>query len=275
MKKKNVEKRTRQFPPERQKQLMGAPQAVIALALDYPDGHEIPLHWHSRGQFLYASTGVMTVTTGGGVWVLPPLRAMWIPAFTEHRIRAAGHLAMRTLYIKPESAADFPLECRIVPVSTLLRELVVYSTTLPRFYEPGSHAEHVLTLVLELMQFRDTIPLDLSIPRDPRLRKIFDQLSADPSDGRTMEEWGMRVGATGRTLSRLFRAETGMSFHQWRQQLRLLEATRLLGQGEPVTNIALDVGYNSLSAFVSVFRRALGVTPGRYFRNDAVSSPGG
>jgi len=272
MKIKNVAKRTNPLSPERQRHLMSAPQAVIALALDHPDGHVIPLHWHSRAQLLYASTGVMTVMTGSGVWVLPPLRAMWIPAFTEHHIRASGHLSMRTLYIKPDAVRDFPPSCRIVSVSALLRELIVYSTTLSRFYEPGSHAERIMSLILEIIPFSGPVPLDLPIPRDPRLRKIFDLLSGCPADGRTIEEWGAHVGATGRTLSRLFRAETGMSFHQWRQQLRLLEALRLLGRREPVTNIALDVGYSSLSAFVSVFRKALGVTPGRYFRSDTEAS---
>ena len=248
---------------------MGAPQSVIALALDQPDGHRIPLHWHSRAQLLYASEGVMTVTTDNGVWVLPPLRAMWIPAFTEHHIRSSGHLSMRTLYIKPDAVLGFPPSCRIVSVSPLLRELIVYSTTLSRFYDPGSHAEHVMRLILDLIRFSDPVPLDLPIPRDARLRKIFDELSCHPAEGRSLEQWGSRVGATGRTLSRLFRAETGMSFHQWRQQLRLLEALRLLGRGEPITNVALDVGYGSLSAFVSVFRKTLGVTPGRYFRSEA------
>ena len=254
---------------------MSAPQAVIALALDEPDGHRIPLHWHSRAQLLYASAGVMTVTTESGVWVLPPLRAMWIPAFTEHRIRASGPLSMRTLYVRPEAGRDFPPDCRIVSVSPLLRELIVYSTTLPRFYEPGGHAEHVMRLILDLIRFSDPVPLDLPIPRDARLRRMFDELSTHPAEGRTLEQWGLRVGATGRTLSRLFRAETGMSFHQWRQQLRLLEALRLLGRGEPITNVALDVGYGSLSAFVSVFRKALGVTPGRYFRNEKTASARG
>ncbi len=273
MKTKNVEKRTKPKSPERQKHLMAAPQAVIALALDEPDGHRIPLHWHSRAQLLYASEGVMTVTTDSGVWVLPPLRAMWIPAFTEHRIRATGHLSMRTLYIKPAAARGFPPSCRIVSVSPLLRELIVYSATLQRFYEPGSHAERVMRLVLDLIRFSDPVPLDLPIPRDARLRRIFDELSAHPAGGRTLEQWGRQVGATGRTLSRLFRAETGMSFHQWRQQLRLLEALRLLGGREPITNVALDVGYSSLSAFVSVFRKALGVTPGRYFRDEKTVFP--
>ena len=253
---------------------MGASQAVIALALDEPDGHRIPLHWHSRAQLLYASAGVMTVTTDSGVWVLPPLRAMWIPAFTEHHIRASGHLSMRTLYIRPDAARDFPPACRIVSVSPLLRELIVYSTTLPRLYEPGSHAERVMRLILDLLRFSDPVPLDLPIPRDPRLRKIFDRLSGHPAETGTLEQWGLRVGATGRTLSRLFRAETGMSFHQWRQQLKLLEALRLLGRGEPITNVALDVGYSSLSAFVSAFRKALGVTPGKYFRSETVPSAG-
>jgi AraC-like DNA-binding protein len=207
----------------------------------------------------------MTVTTVGGVWVPPPLRAMWIPAFAEHRIRASGHLSMRTLYIKPEASRDFPPSCRVVSVSPLLRELIVYSATLPRFYEPGSHGERVMRLILDLVRFSDPFPLDLPIPRDARLRRMFDELSAHPAECRTLEEWGLRVGATGRTLSRLFRAEMGMSFHQWRQQLRLLEALRLLGREESITNVALDVGYSSLSAFVSVFRKALGVTPGRYF----------
>jgi AraC-like DNA-binding protein/quercetin dioxygenase-like cupin family protein len=275
MKIKNIEKRTNPSSPEHQKQLMGASQAIIALALDYPDGHVIPKHWHSRAQLLYASTGVMTVTTGSGVWVLPPLRAMWIPACTEHSIRASGSLSMRTLYIKPDAAANFPQACRVVSVSAVLRELIIYSTSLPRFYEPGSLAGRVMTLILDLIRFRDTVPLDLPIPRDARLKKIFDLLSSHPADGRTLEEWGLRVGATGRTLSRFFRAETGMTFHQWRQQLRLLEATRLLGKGEPVTAIALDVGYNSLSAFVSVFRKVLGVTPGRYFRDQTSASSRG
>ncbi len=254
---------------------MGAPQDVIALALDRPDGHRIPLHWHSRAQLLYASAGVMTVTTASGVWVLPPLRAMWIPARTEHHIRASGPLSMRTLYIRPGAARGFPPSCRIVSVSPLLRELIVYSTTLPRLYDSGSHAERVMMLILELIRFSDPVPLDLPIPRDRRLRTIFDELSANPSDGRTLEQWGLRVGATGRTLSRLFRAETGMSFHPWRQQLRLLEALRLLGRGDPITNIAIDVGYSSLSAFVSVFRKSLGVTPGKYFRDEASAFSGG
>ena len=248
---------------------MEAPQAVIALALDEPDGHRIPLHWHSRAQLLYASEGVMTVTTDSGVWVLPPLRAMWIPAFTEHHIRASGRLSMRTLYIRPDAVRDFPPSCRIVSVSPLLRELLVYSTTLPRDYGPGSHAGRVMGVILDLIRFSDPVPLDLPIPRDPRLRKIFDRLMNVPAEGRTLEQWGRRVGATGRTLSRLFRAETGMSFHQWRQQLRLLQALRLLGRGDPITSVALDVGYGSLSAFVSVFRKTLGVTPGRYFRSDS------
>jgi AraC-like DNA-binding protein len=172
-----------------------------------------------------------------------------------------------------DAARNLPSACRIVSVSPLLRELIVFSTTLPRFYEPGSLAGRTMALIVDLLEFRDTVPLDLPIPRDPRLRKIFDLLSGQPADGRTVEDWGVRVGASGRTLSRLFRSETGMSFHQWRQQLRLLEATRLLGQGESVTNIALDVGYSSLSAFVSVFRKTLGVTPGRYFRGECATPP--
>ena len=110
-----------------------------------------------------------------------------------------------------------------------------------------------------------TAPLDLQIPVDERLRKIYTQLSNNPGDNKTLEDWGEKVGATGRTLARRFRSETGMSFRQFRQQVRILEALRRLGMKEPVTTVAIDLGYDSPSAFISMFKKALGKTPGQYF----------
>jgi len=107
--------------------------------------------------------------------------------------------------------------------------------------------------------------LELPIPEDDRLKKIYKQLSTTPGDNRTLGEWGLEVGASGRTLARRYRIETGMSFGQWRQQLRILEALKRIGMQEPVTTVAIELGYDSPSAFISMFRKALGQTPGKYF----------
>jgi len=107
---------------------------------------------------------------------------------------------------------------------------------------------------------------DRTLTMIARLKKIYDLLSVNPGDNRTLDDWGKTVGATGRTLARLIRIETGMSFGQWRQQVRILEALRRLGMNEPVTTVAIELGYDSPSAFISMFKKTLGQTPGRYFK---------
>ena len=172
---------------------------------------------------------------------------------------------MRTLYIKPKIAPHLLQECCVVSVPPVLRELILYATTLPHLYKPESLEERIMNLILDLVQTLEVAPLDLPIPRDERLQKIFKGLSKNPGDSRTLKDWGKTVGATSRTLARLFRSETGMSFTQWRQQLRILEGLRRLAREEPVTTVALDLGYDSPSAFIAMFRKALGTTPGQYF----------
>ena len=242
------------------------PRPIVAVAKEFPSGHVIPPHQHSRSQLLYASSGVMTVKTGKGIWVVPPLRAVWIPAKTLHEIEVSGHLSMRTLYIDPESFSGPSRECCVIAVTPLLRELVLYATTLPQLYTLGGAEERVLTVMLDQIASVDMALLELPIPDDSSLKKIYDQLSTDPSDNRTLDEWGETIGATGRTLARRFRVETGMSFGQWRQQVRILEALRRLAMNEPVTTVAIELGYDSPSAFISMFKKALGQTPGRFFK---------
>ena len=121
----------------------------------------------------------------------------------------------------------------------------------------------IAVLVDEVLML-ESPPLHLPAPRDPRLRSITDVLVDDPSDPRGPSEWSKMVGASERTLARLFVKETGMGFREWRQQLRLLKAIERLAGGEDVTSVALDLGYRSPSAFIAMFKRVLGETPGRY-----------
>ena len=235
------------------------------MAKDFPSGHVISSHEHSRAQLLYASSGVMTVNTDRGIWVVPPLRAVWIPAHTRHGIEVSRHLSMRTLYIDPAYYMGPSGECCVIAVSPLLKELLLYAVNLPRLYPLGGQEERLFEVLLDQISSMKTAPLQLQIPVDGRLRKIYARLSDHPGDNRTLEDWGKQVGATGRTLSRHFRSETGMSFAQWRQQIRILEALKRLARKESVTTVAIDLGYDSPSAFISMFKKTVGKTPGQYF----------
>ena len=239
---------------------------IVAVAKEFSAGHVTPPHQHSRSQFLYASSGVMTVKTDKGIWVVPPMRAVWIPANTMHALEVSGHLSMRTLYINPTSFPGPSTECCVIAVTPLLRELVLYAVNLPQPYPLGGAEERLLAVLLDQIASVDVASLELPIPEDPRLRKIYDHLSAHPDDRRTIDDWGRVLGATGRTLARRFRLEIGMSFGQWRQQVRIMEALRRLGMNEPVTTVAIELGYDSPSAFISMFKRSLGQTPGSYFK---------
>ena len=266
MKTNNIENQTKFDASDSVEEITRVPRPIVAMAKDFPNGHLIPFHQHDRSQLLYASSGVMTVTTLKGIWVVPPLRAVWIPAHTDHQINCSGKLSMRTLYIIPGAASKLPQECCVVSVPPLLRELILHAVTLPRLYELNSLAERIMNLVVDLVQILKIAPLDLPMPTDVRLKKISDTLTINPGDNRTLKDWGKRVGASDRTLARRFRIETGMSFRQWRQQMRILESLRRLGRKEEVSTVALELGYNSPSAFIAMFKKALGKTPGQYFK---------
>jgi len=239
--------------------------AVRALATDYAKGHLIAPHHHEWAQLIYARAGVMTVVTAQGAWVVPPQRAVWMPAGMEHAIRCATRLEMCTLDIDASANDGLPAGCGVTNVRPLLRELVLAGVEAPG---AGPRRELLAALVLEEIRAAALAPLHLPEPEDPRLKRITRALGADPGDPRTLAAWGKEVGASVRTFSRRFLAETGMTFRQWQRQARLLAALVRLAQHESVTTVALDLGYDSPSAFIHAFRRALGTTPGRYFGRD-------
>jgi AraC-like DNA-binding protein len=241
------------------------PRPVVALATDYLPGHEIAPHRHRRVQLVHAATGVMTVTTEHGAWVVPPGRAVWVPPGVEHRIRAQGNLAMRTVYIAVGAGPQLGDDCCVVNVSPLLRELILAAMAMPRLYSPDGPNARLVAVLLDQLRSVDIAPLHLPLPDDRRLRRVTEGLLADPGNNRCLSDWAQVAGASGRTLARVFIRETGMTFGQWRQQVRLLEALRRMAVGQSVLTVAVDLGYESASAFIVMFRRALGTTPGRYF----------
>ena len=240
------------------------PRPITVMAKDFAAGHDIAPHRHPRAQLIFAAQGVMAVRTPQGSWIVPPHRALWVPAETEHAIRMCSAVAMRTVYVRPHAAA-LPDACCVVAVSPLLRELILRAAGRPLLYDEQGPDGRVAAMILDELRALAVLPLHLPWPADKRLQRICAALRDDPALMRTLDEWSAAAGASSRTLARLFRKETGMSFGAWRQQARLLDALGRLATGEAVTNVALDLGYASPSAFTSMFRRALGRAPSRYF----------
>jgi len=195
---------------------------------------------------------------------VPAHRAVLVPPEVEHRIAMSGEVEMRTLYLSPKLSVA-TTHCAVVNVSPLLRELVLYAVEQAPLYESEPAHAHLIGMLVSQIQALHSIPLQLPAPQDPRARRAAEWLRSHPGDGAGLDQIARKVGASKRTLERLFLAETGMSFGAWRQQLRLMQALELLAAGEPVTQVALAVGYDSTSAFISRFRQVLGTTPGRYY----------
>ncbi len=240
------------------------PRAVVAMPKDFSPGFEIAPHTHKRSQLIYATAGTMRVSTDDGVWIVPPQRALWMPGGVRHGIVMLGEVTMRTLYLWPNAAAFMPATCHVVPVSALLRELIVRATELPVQYDESGPAGHVMALIIAELRGLQSLPLQLPMPRDVRLRALCHALLEAPGDQRPLAAWASSVNTSARTLARRFQSETGLSFGAWRQQARVLEAMGRLGSGAPVTQVALDLGYDSVSAFSAMFRRAAGTSPSHY-----------
>lgn len=244
--------------------LEARPQPVVAHRRDLAAGEVLPTHSHRRGQLVYASSGVMTVVTPEAACVVPPARAVWMPGGVEHRIEARTALAMRTVYVEPEAVPRLPSSVCVLQVSPLLRELIVAAVERSTDYAPDSREARLAAVLLDEIAAQPQASLALPMPTEPRLARITRALLANPGDARSLAEWGREVGASVRTLSRLFRAETGLGFLAWRQQRRLHRALELLGADMPVTTVGAELGYDSTSAFIAMFRRAFGVTPAKY-----------
>ncbi len=245
----------------------GRPSAQVAtLSYEFRDpGHIIAEHFHPEDQLVFASKGVMTVRTQQGIWVVPPLRAVWIPAETPHSVAMSGPVSMRTLYLLPSLVRTLPQKCFVMNVSPLLRELILHACKFPRLNKKAPVQRRIIEIIVDQLEAAHSIPLQLPHPTDSRAMRVVQRLLAGPGEQWTLETLCGDCGASKRTIERLFLAETGMTFTRWRQQLRLLHAMQLLASGEKVTGAALDAGYSSPSAFISMFKRQLGTTPTRYF----------
>lgn len=239
---------------------------VLSLAVRHTEGDYFPKHSHDYCQLICADEGLIRITTEFGSWTVPPQRAVWIPAHTQHDVLAVGAAEMRTVCVIPDAAAWLSDTCMVVELSNLLRALINELARIELGYLPDSESARLVAVLLDQLDFKPLSALHLPLPTDKRIQCIVDALLADPSDRRTLNEWAQVAGGSSRTLSRLFQKETGMSFRDWRLQLHMHEALAKLANKERVTEIAFDLGYNSPSAFIAIFGKTMGQSPSQYMR---------
>jgi AraC-like DNA-binding protein len=240
---------------------------VVGASFDYPAGTTIDPHSHPSHQLVYGTCGVMRVRAGNTAWIVPPNRALWVPAGVEHEIRTTGYVRMRTLYSMTRLCSALPErdECTMLTVPPLLQALIVDLIDIQSGGSRPQREEHVVALIFDELQLMPARSLYVPWPSDQRLRRVCEAMQADPGSALTSGEWAARFGLSAKTLERDFGKNLGMTFGRWRQQLRLLAAVEQIGAGQPVTGVALDLGYRSPSSFSAMFRRTLGITPSQYF----------
>jgi AraC-like DNA-binding protein len=244
-----------------------APRVVTALAKEEEFGASILPHCHRQTQLLYATEGVMRVRTEFGVWLLPPRRALLIAPGVTHELTMLSKVSMRSVYIEPDADAGQIGGCKVIEVSDLLRELVLALLREPADAaggDDGTRGEHLAQLILSELRVAQTVPLAIPWPRDRRLVAVCEAIMREPGRRRSIEDWAGEVGASARTLIRLFTRETGLHYRAWVQQVQLADAFCRLARGDSVGEIARELGYASPSAFSAMFRRALGRTPQHY-----------
>lgn len=240
------------------------PRTVLAIGNDYPPSYELQQHRHRRCQLLYAASGVVAVSTPHGAWVAPPERAVWIPGGVPHAVRMVGEVSTRSVLIEPTACTALGRECRVLGVSPLLRSLLVTAAEMPMQYELGGRDALVMQLLLAELERAPVIPLAVPFPTSDTLARLCHEFLEHPNPHASIDGWCAMLCIGRRTFTRSFRRETSMSFAQWRQQACLLIALPRLAAGDSVTDIAMDLGYDSPAAFTTMFKRLLGIAPSYY-----------
>jgi len=240
------------------------PVVTYGIASNEIGEFELALHRHAKGQMLLVQRGALSVEVEGGLWIVPPRSAIWVPSQALHAIKVTGAIEGYSAFVASDVEARLPQACCTVSVTPLLRELLVRAAHLPLYYDEGGANSRMIAVLLDEIAAAKVEDLHLPMPTDARLRAMVDLMMAAPSERGTLEGWARRAGLSERTLVRLISRETGMSFGRWRQQLGIILAVQWLAGGASIQQVAADLGYESMPSFVTMFRKTLGTSPGRY-----------
>lgn len=241
------------------------PLEVLALGTDYPYGTFLPTHRHRRAQFLYAINGLMEVETQDGKWMVLPLTGVWIPPGKAHSVCMIG-VSTRSLYIEPAAAPRQGKQCEVLQVTPLMHQLLLAANMLSERVPANERDAALITLLLHEIRLAAPLASFLPLPHEPKLAALCATFLQQPNIHVRPEQWANVLNKSPRTFSRLFRRETGFSFSAWRQQACLMSALNSITAGMSVTEVALSLGYESLSAFITMFRKAMGYAPAAFTR---------
>jgi len=252
------------------------PRPIFALSASMiSNGWEHETHQHRKSQLLYSVRGVLNCEVDEGMWIVPPQCAVWIPGNMPHSARGSGNTECYCLFIEPEAIPALPKPCCTLSVNPLLRELLLKAAGLPRLYPTEGPESRLIATLLDELSAAPVEDLHLPMPRDRRLRQLAEKLLAEPADKSSLGEWAHRIGMSERTMSRLMLQEIGMSFGHWRRQLHVILSLQRLTRGESVQTVALELGYENASGFITMFRKAVGKPPARYLFERIEKATGG
>ncbi|WP_417844416.1 AraC family transcriptional regulator [Thalassospira sp.] len=237
---------------------------AVACHLDFAEhAAEVPLHTHRKGQLIFARHGAVTCTADDQIWIVPANCGVWIPGGVQHSARATFNARLSYLFVEPGSA-NLPENCCTLSISPMIREMIGWLADQNTDYPLNNHAARLARVTLDELAEMPRERFNLPISSNSKIRMIADALTIEPSDRSTLATWAKRVAMSERSLARLMMRETGLTFGRWRQQLHLVVALRELASGATVQNVSVELGYESVNAFITMFKAALGSTPAQY-----------
>jgi len=231
---------------------------------------EIPVHRHRKSQLVLALRGAVTCQVEKALWIVPPHCGAWIPGGLPHSNRATSNAELCYLFVEPD-LIDLPKQCCTLSISPMVREIILHLASVPQACEADGHIDRLERVLLDELALMPEESLCLPVSNHPKMLEIENALRANPGDRSTIVQWAKRVAMSERSLARLIVAETGLTFGRWRQLLHLLIAIRELAGGASVQRVSGDLGYESVTAFITMFKKALGQPPARYLRRSRES----
>lgn len=248
--------------PERANERRGA--RLIAVARNDGALRHTERHSHVRGQLLGAWQGLLTVYAADQQWVVPVQQAVWIPPDHPHGLRSHGPYSGYGVYLSPAACTGLPQSPCVLQASDLLLAAIERAASWGDDEASGPARRRIFGVIRDEIRSLPRAGSALVLPRDPRLQQVARALSDQPADTRPLDAWADSIGMAPRTLARRFLAETGLPVGVWRQRARMMRAQEMLAAGASVTTVALELGYDNVSAFIAMFKRDLGVTPGQH-----------
>ncbi|NTS77204.1 helix-turn-helix transcriptional regulator [Catenovulum sp. SM1970] len=249
--------------PSREYQTL--PRPVVPLSNEFPAMTQINKHTHPWSQLAYSTEGVMHIETSCGLFIVPPEQALWLPPNIEHQHFCRQHVAYRSLHIQAELGAFLGEQVRSLRVEPLLKQLILTITSWPKHYQQTPQTDRLIAVLLDQLALAPDNDLFMPTINDKRLLPIIETLSEQPANKLSLEQWADKVGASSRTLNRLFNQYYGMGFSRWKQKLKILKSLDMINAQLPLAEIAYQLGYESASSFVTAFKKQLKVSPKKYF----------